>query len=51
MTVRAAEDAESALAALGDGPVGVVLSDVKMPGMSGLELLKMLKVRAPEVLA
>jgi len=49
LTVRAAEDAESALAALGDGPVGVVLSDVKMPGMSGLELLKMLKVRAPDL--
>ena len=49
MTVRAAEDAESALAALGDGPVGVVLSDVKMPGMSGLDLLKMLKERAPDL--
>lgn len=49
MTVRAAEDAESALAALDDGPVGVVLSDVKMPGMSGLDLLKMLKERAPDL--
>ena len=49
MTVRLAEDAESALAALGDGPVGVVLSDVKMPGMSGLDLLKMLKERAPDL--
>ncbi len=49
LTVRAAEDAESALAALGDGPVGVVLSDVKMPGMSGLDLLKMLKERAPDL--
>ncbi len=48
-TVLAAEDAESALAALDKGPIGVVLSDVKMPGMSGLDLLKMLKKRAPDL--
>jgi DNA-binding NtrC family response regulator len=49
MSVRLAEDAESALAVLSDGPVEVVLSDVKMPGMSGLDLLKMLRERAPDL--
>ncbi len=47
--VSAAEDAETALATLGDSAAGVVLSDVKMPGLSGLDLLRLLKERAPEV--
>jgi DNA-binding NtrC family response regulator len=48
-TVRIAEDAEAALAAVGDDAPGIVLTDMKMPGMSGLDLLKMLKERAPDL--
>ena len=48
-TVRVAEDAESALAALSEDTSEIVLTDVKMPGMSGLDLLRLLKKRAPDL--
>ncbi|MCX6136918.1 MAG: sigma-54 dependent transcriptional regulator [Ignavibacteriales bacterium] len=38
--VEAAEDAAHALKLLNEGPWDVTLLDIKMPGMSGLELLK-----------
>ena len=47
--VSVAEDAEEALAVLSDSPAGIVLSDVKMPGLSGLDLMRLLKERAPDV--
>ena len=47
--VRAAESAESALASLADAPADVVLADLKMPGMSGMELLTLLRERSPEI--
>jgi len=43
--VRAAADADGALALLAQGPADVVLSDVRMPGMDGIQLLRLLRER------
>lgn len=48
-TVLTAGDAESALAVVAEESPGIVLTDLKMPGMSGLDLLKLLKERAPSL--
>ena len=45
--VRAAENAEAALVMLGDGAPDIVLSDIRMPGLDGFELMRLLKERAP----
>ncbi len=47
--VRTAEDADAALTALAESPADVVLTDVRMPGMDGLELLRLLRERMPDV--
>ena len=41
--VETAEDAAHALKLMNEGPWDVTLLDIKMPGMSGLELLKRLR--------
>ncbi len=45
--VLEAPDAEQALARLDQANVGLVLSDVQMPGMNGHDLLRTLKARRP----
>jgi len=47
--VRTAEDVAHALAALSAHAPDVVLSDVRMPGLDGLELLRLLRERSPGV--
>jgi two-component system response regulator HydG len=47
--VKVAESAQRALEVLDQEPTDLILSDVRMPGMSGLELLRHLKERDPEI--
>jgi two-component system response regulator AtoC len=49
LEVHAAESAERALSLLAEASPDVVLSDVRMTGMDGVELLQLLKQRAPSV--
>lgn len=46
--VRTAPDGRAALETIRAGDVGVVVSDLKMPGLSGIELLRAAKQVAPE---
>ena len=47
--VRASENAEDALSQLIDYAPDLVLSDIRMPGIDGIELLERVKKRAPSV--
>ena len=47
--VRLAADAQMALGELAYGDVEVMLTDVRMPGMNGLDLLKTVRTKYPKV--
>jgi DNA-binding NtrC family response regulator len=49
LEVRTSEDGEAALAEVARRTPDMVLTDVRMPGMTGLELLSILKERTPGV--
>ena len=46
---QTAASAEEALAKLAENPPDLVLSDIRMPGLDGIELLKLVRARAPSV--
>ncbi len=47
--VKVADQPARALEVLEQGPVDLILSDVRMPGMSGLDLLRYMKQHDPEI--
>jgi two-component system probable response regulator PhcQ len=49
-TVLIAGSADEALSILSQGPVDVVISDEKMPGMSGSELLAVVRKKYPDTI-
>ncbi len=48
MDTSEARDGEEALEEIGDDPPDLVITDIRMPGMDGYELVRKLKERSPE---
>ena len=48
-SVLLAENGEEALNILRDKPVHIIISDQNMPGLSGIDLLKLVRVRHPRI--
>ena len=49
MEVTSVDSAESALGGIAEADPDLLLSDIRMPGLSGLELLKEVRARAPAI--
>src|SRR3990172_1915775 len=49
-TVRTASDGTTALDVLAEAPADVLVSDIRMPGMSGLELAHFVRKDYPNIL-
>ncbi|MBI5787700.1 MAG: response regulator, partial [Candidatus Schekmanbacteria bacterium] len=49
MTVHTAADSREALEILATQPLGIVLLDIKLPDMDGVELLKIIRREYPEI--
>lgn len=49
-SVTAASSAAGALSALEQAPIGMVLSDVRMPGLSGMDLLERIRADYPDTI-